>query len=368
VARKDGLGNQTVFVYDAFGNLAAEYAAGGAPVDRTQYVTTDNLGSTRLITGANGTERHDYYPFGFEVLGGWRTTGLGYGAGNAVRQQFTGTEYDSESGLNFLQARYLSTPQGRFTSVDPGNAGASLGDPQSWNGYAYVGGNPLMHTDPTGEGIFGALFTFIGGLFGPAGAFIGSLAGNGLDVAVSGPDAGGMPAFYNPTNNFGLGNAGPMSGVTIGGGVWGSGSMGGGVFSFADQNGGIYDARITAPGPLPQGNVLDLAIGPLKQGTSDLISLMSLGKPTPAAQSLMYRLELNTNIQKNSNTLFTIYGLVTGVAGGIGTVWGSAGKTGRKVNAKAYEVAAESVDWLRRVSSGLNRYQIRRLQRRKQNG
>src|SRR5229473_5739729 len=78
------------------------------------------------------------YPFGAEAFGGWRTTGLGYVTGT-MRQQFTGTEYDSESSLNFLQARYLSTPQGRFASVDPGNAGADPSDPQTWNGYAYVG-------------------------------------------------------------------------------------------------------------------------------------------------------------------------------------------------------------------------------------
>jgi len=39
---------------------------------------------------------------------------------------------------------------GKFLGADPGNAGASLGDPQSWNGYGYVSGNPLTFTDPSG--------------------------------------------------------------------------------------------------------------------------------------------------------------------------------------------------------------------------
>lgn len=40
--------------------------------------------------------------------------------------------------------------QGRFTSSDPDNAGADQIDPQSWNGYTYVGNMPLTSTDPLG--------------------------------------------------------------------------------------------------------------------------------------------------------------------------------------------------------------------------
>ena len=39
---------------------------------------------------------------------------------------------------------------GRFTSVDPGNIGAGLGDPQSWNGYGYVNNDPMNNIDPRG--------------------------------------------------------------------------------------------------------------------------------------------------------------------------------------------------------------------------
>jgi len=62
----------------------------------------------------------------------------------------TGKERDNESGLDFFGARYYWSSAGRFTSVDPGNAGADLADPQSWNGYAYARNNPLRFVDPTG--------------------------------------------------------------------------------------------------------------------------------------------------------------------------------------------------------------------------
>ena len=39
---------------------------------------------------------------------------------------FTGKERDAETGLDFFGARYMSSAQGRFTSVDPEFASASL--------------------------------------------------------------------------------------------------------------------------------------------------------------------------------------------------------------------------------------------------
>jgi len=39
---------------------------------------------------------------------------------------------------------------GRFTSVDPGQASGSVTDPQGWNAYAYARNNPLRFWDPTG--------------------------------------------------------------------------------------------------------------------------------------------------------------------------------------------------------------------------
>ena len=112
-----------------------------------------------MITNSSAVvvSRHDYMPFG-EELGagvGGRTTAIGFSnSGNNNRKKFTGYERDTETGLDFAQARYFSSTQGRFTSPDP--LLGSLGNPQSLNRYAYVGNNPLNFSDPTGHARFDA--------------------------------------------------------------------------------------------------------------------------------------------------------------------------------------------------------------------
>ena len=113
-------GVTTTYLYNAGGQLVAEYATSGAPLAGIRYLTQDHLGSTRVVTqavvsGPDGgvVSRHDYLPFGEEIgsLGG-RTAALKYSA-SGTAQKFTGKERDTESGLDYFQARYFS---GNFTS------------------------------------------------------------------------------------------------------------------------------------------------------------------------------------------------------------------------------------------------------------
>ena len=148
----------TIFVYNASGQLIAEYTndtttpVGGGG---TSYLTSDHLGSTRVVMKSDGSvkARYDYLPFGEEIPSsvGGRSAVAGYGGGDSTKQKFTGKERDSESGLDYFLARYYSSAQGRFTSVDPENAGADPDDAQSWNGYAYARNNPLLYVDQTGR-------------------------------------------------------------------------------------------------------------------------------------------------------------------------------------------------------------------------
>ena len=122
------------------------------------WLVSDRLGTPRMIVSKSGTltsvKRHDYLPFGEEIGGplvallGGRTPAQGY-TGDSVRQHFTGYEADGETGLNFAQARYQSPMQGRFTSVDPLGASASVINPQSFNRYSYVENKPVNLVDPT---------------------------------------------------------------------------------------------------------------------------------------------------------------------------------------------------------------------------
>jgi RHS repeat-associated protein len=146
-----------VYVYDIFG-LAAEYDS--IPVSApctTCYPAGDHLGSFRLLTdatpNANVVSAHDFAPFGLEIQSGVGGRSSQWGASDAVSQRFTGQERDTESGLDFFQARYMASGLGRFMSPDPYNAGADVANPQSWNGYAYVVGNPLGFVDPTGTNL-----------------------------------------------------------------------------------------------------------------------------------------------------------------------------------------------------------------------
>ena len=144
----------TVFVYDAMGRLVAEYSSAAAEANGTQYVTADTLGSPRVVTGGDGsvTGRHDYRPFGEEIGAGegGRHTVTGYAASDDLKQKFTGYERDMETGLDYAQARYFASRQGRFTSPDPLLASGRSIRPQTWNRYTYALNNPLRFIDPSG--------------------------------------------------------------------------------------------------------------------------------------------------------------------------------------------------------------------------
>ena len=133
---------------------------------------------------ANVVTRHDFLPYGEEIANGSLGRSGVFGVSANVNQKFTGQERDGENAppLDFFQARYLSAPAGRFLSPDPGSAGADLGDPQTWNGYAYVRNNPLALVDPSGMSEFGD--------------------GSGGDPCLDDPFCGGgdpFPPIWNPS-------------------------------------------------------------------------------------------------------------------------------------------------------------------------
>ena len=122
--------------------------------NNVHYIFSDNLGSTSLVTDALGTMascngytsgqfESDYYPYGGEMS---ICNNLG-----DQNYKFTGKERDAESGLDNFGKRYDASSLGRFMTPDAFFKDSHVGDPQSWNEYAYVRNNPLRYVDPNGE-------------------------------------------------------------------------------------------------------------------------------------------------------------------------------------------------------------------------
>jgi RHS repeat-associated protein len=91
-------------------------------------------------------------PFGEEIdssITAIRNINLNYGD-DGIKKKFTSYERDSESELDYAQARYYNPKHGRFTGVDPILSSATIYDPQTWNRYSYVLNMPLKYTDPFG--------------------------------------------------------------------------------------------------------------------------------------------------------------------------------------------------------------------------
>lgn len=109
---------------------------------------TDHLTGTGVITSSTPTEIQtlDYFPFGWVRLNDK--------AGSFdEKRQYAGSEFDTDTGLNYMNARYYSSGVGRFVSQDPvsrDNPGKFLLDPQQFNYYAYARNNPLRYIDPLG--------------------------------------------------------------------------------------------------------------------------------------------------------------------------------------------------------------------------
>jgi len=112
------------------------------PNSQIYYYSADHLGSTALVTDSSGSllQEIHYEPFG-DIFSSEGTS--------PTHHKYTGQENDSETGLDFYNARYYDPTLGRFISQD--SIVPSAMDPQSLNRYAYVRNNPLTYTDPSGH-------------------------------------------------------------------------------------------------------------------------------------------------------------------------------------------------------------------------
>src|SRR5262249_51445412 len=107
---------------------------------------TDGRGSTRVLTDAQGraTDRYDYDAYG---------NALGFDpAAAATRVLFTGQQFDPRLGAYNLRSRNYDPATGRFDRMD--TFGGEPDSPQSLHRYAYVQGDPVNNTDPSGKFLY----------------------------------------------------------------------------------------------------------------------------------------------------------------------------------------------------------------------
>jgi RHS repeat-associated protein len=180
-----GSGAVTTVSIRSGGQVIAEYDNGAAVTSPTrEYLYGNNLlaivtGSTggsggtiiyqhrdhlspRLYTDVNGNCVGDQgsYPFG-EL---WYSNNDTNCTNNTSTSWiFTSYERDQESGNDYALARSYANSQGRFLTPDP--LEGVVGDPQSWNRYAYVENDPINLSDPSGQGFWSDLLGALEDLF-----------------------------------------------------------------------------------------------------------------------------------------------------------------------------------------------------------
>lgn len=147
------------------------------PAPKIYYNHLDHLNSTNIVTGEDGyvNQLLAYYPFGDTRIDNQ------YDVINQSNR-FTGHDYDSETELSYMGARYYNGEVGRFTAQDPvflsvGNVSqlkvkadisfdTYLKSPQTHNSYSYTANNPIKYVDKNGEFLHIAVGALGGGLIG----------------------------------------------------------------------------------------------------------------------------------------------------------------------------------------------------------
>ncbi|MBA2115005.1 hypothetical protein HOV93_21770 [Planctomycetes bacterium FF15] len=139
--------SQTVTQYDGSGNVTSE---------ETHIFGHDGHGSVKVLYDAAAAilQVYTYEAYG-QMLAIHNAIAAVVSTGALTSLQYSGEQFDSRIGQQYLRARYYDPNSGRFNRLDPFAGNSS--DPQSFHKYLYTHGNPVMGVDPSGEILIGAL-------------------------------------------------------------------------------------------------------------------------------------------------------------------------------------------------------------------
>ncbi len=152
--KKSSSSGTSIYAYDG-DNVVEEVNSSGAVVARytqtesideplamlrssaTSYYQQDGLGTVTSLSNAAGAlaQTYTFDSFGKQSASSGSLT-------NAL--QYAGREFDAETGLYFMRARYYDPTTGRFISEDPSVFEGGM------NFYPYVDNNPVNWFDPYG--------------------------------------------------------------------------------------------------------------------------------------------------------------------------------------------------------------------------
>jgi RHS repeat-associated protein len=158
---KESAGQVTTFVVDKnttfhrvleelddAGDIVFHYTYGAELISQdgggsnVRFYHRDAAGSVRMLTdsGAVVTDEYLYDAFG----------NLLFQTGNSSNTfQFAGEQFDDETGLYYLRARYLDPVTARFITQDAFQG--TTEDPASLNAYVYANSDPTTFRDPSGN-------------------------------------------------------------------------------------------------------------------------------------------------------------------------------------------------------------------------
>ena len=147
-------GNTTTFTWDVAasipevledGSFKYVYGLGRlaevGPTTTTHYYLPDGLGSTMALVNSSGSVVNTY---DYDVFGAIRSST----GSQANAFKYTGEQFDSSTGLQYLRARFYDIETGRFTGRDP--LPGIVGVPGTQNNFSYAMNTPTMLIDPYG--------------------------------------------------------------------------------------------------------------------------------------------------------------------------------------------------------------------------